>query len=51
MNIFYLLMPLALLLGLFFLAAFIWFAAHGEYEDLETPAYRILVPDSNDNER
>lgn len=45
MNILYLLIPIALLLGGFFLYAFIWAAGRGEFDDLETPAHRILVDD------
>lgn len=46
MSIITILLPLALLLGLGFLAAFVWFAARGQYDDLETPAHRILVPEN-----
>jgi cbb3-type cytochrome oxidase maturation protein len=46
MNILFLLLPIALLLGICFLAAFIWAAKSGQYDDLETPAHRIFVPDS-----
>ena len=45
MNIIYILLPIALLLGLGFLAAFIKFSADGQYDDLETPAQRILLDD------
>lgn len=50
MNIIYLLLPVAILLGGGFLAAFIWGASQGQYDDLETPAHRILLPDSNERE-
>ena len=43
MNIIYVLLPIALLLGGGFLAAFIWMAADGQYDDLETPGHRILL--------
>lgn len=42
MSIVWLLVPLALLLGLGFVALFIWNAKSGQYDDLETPALRIL---------
>jgi cbb3-type cytochrome oxidase maturation protein len=45
MKIIFLLVPIALLLGGSFLAAFLIFSARGEYEDLETPAHRILLED------
>jgi cbb3-type cytochrome oxidase maturation protein len=43
MNIIYILLPLALILGLGFLIAFIKTSAEGQYDDLETPAQRILL--------
>jgi cbb3-type cytochrome oxidase maturation protein len=45
MNIVYLLLPIALLLAGTFVAGYIWSASHGQYEDLETPAHRILLED------
>lgn len=42
MNIIYFLVPCALILGLLFLASFVWMVRSGQYEDLETPAIRIL---------
>lgn len=51
MSIISILLPLALLLGFGFLAAFIFGASQGQYDDLETPAHRILLPDSNETER
>ena len=43
MNIVYLLLPLALMLSFSFIAAYVWSAKEGQYEDLETPAYRMLL--------
>lgn len=51
MSIVYLLLPIALLLGFGFLTAFILGASRGQYDDLETPAHRILLPDTNETER
>ena len=45
MSILYLLAPLALLLGFFFLGAFLWGASGGQNDDLETPAHRMLLED------
>ncbi|MBC7691809.1 MAG: cbb3-type cytochrome oxidase assembly protein CcoS [Methylotenera sp.] len=45
MSIIYVLLPIALFLGFGFLALFIRMSADGQYEDLETPAYRILIDD------
>ena len=46
MNIIFLMLFVSLVLGGGFLAAFLWFASQGEYDDLETPAQRILLPES-----
>ncbi|MCM2279721.1 MAG: cbb3-type cytochrome oxidase assembly protein CcoS [Oligoflexia bacterium] len=43
MSVITVMLPLALLLGFGFTAAFIWMAAKGQYDDLETPAYRLLL--------
>ncbi len=42
MNILILMIPISLLLGAGFLAAFIWSASSGQMDDTQTPAYRIL---------
>jgi cbb3-type cytochrome oxidase maturation protein len=39
------LLPLALLLGAFFIFAFIWSARKGQFDDLETPRFRMLLDD------
>lgn len=46
MNILVLMVPMSLLLGAGFIAAFFWATAREQFEDLETPAHRIL----DDNE-
>lgn len=48
MNVLMLMIPMALLLGLGFVMAFIWAANKGQFDDMETPAHRIL---KEDNER
>jgi cbb3-type cytochrome oxidase maturation protein len=45
MKIVFLLLPIALLLGGGFLVTFLVLSARGEYDDLETPAHRILLDD------
>ncbi|WP_417334924.1 cbb3-type cytochrome oxidase assembly protein CcoS [Halobacteriovorax marinus] len=45
MNILYLLVPLALLLGVLFVGAFIWATKKGQFDDLDTPAARIVLDD------
>ena len=50
MNIIFFLLPLALLLGGTFLVGFIWMAKRGEFDDLETPAHRMLLDDDPTHE-
>lgn len=45
MEIIVVLLPLALLLGGFFVVSFIWSAKKGQYDDLETPRFRMLLDD------
>lgn len=46
MDILFILIPLAIFLGLFFIGAFLWATWKGQYDDLETPSHRILFDDS-----
>jgi cbb3-type cytochrome oxidase maturation protein len=45
MNIIFLLIPLGLILLLAAIAAFFWAVRNGQFDDLETPAWRILMDD------
>jgi len=45
MEILILLIPMAILLGGLFIGAFIWSARKGQYDDLETPRFRMLLDD------
>lgn len=45
MNVLIYLVPLALLLGLTGLAAFLWSLKNGQYDDLDGAAVRILPDD------
>ncbi len=47
MEILYLLIPLSLVLVFLIGVIFMWFLKSGQFEDLEGPAYRILM----DNDR
>jgi len=47
MSILYVLLPVALLMGTGFLLAFIWMSFTGQYDDLDTPAYRVLLDDES----
>lgn len=45
MNILYFLLPIALALGVGFLLSFIVAAMKGQFDELETPAHRMLFDD------
>ena len=47
MDIVFLLLPLSLFLGLVFLAGYCWAARNGQFDDLQTPAIRILPDDES----
>ena len=51
MTIVLYLVPIALGLGLGFLGLFVWTARSGQYDDLETPAVRILIDDEAETEK
>lgn len=42
MSVLYIMIPISLLLGASFIAAFIWNVKNGQMDDIETPAHRIL---------
>jgi cbb3-type cytochrome oxidase maturation protein len=45
MSVIYIVLPLALVLGGAALAAFLWAVQKGQFEDLETPALRLVLED------
>lgn len=47
MNIIFLTIPLALILATFFVIAFIIAVKVGQFDDLETPAYKLLLEEKN----
>ncbi|RRQ22147.1 cbb3-type cytochrome oxidase assembly protein CcoS [Thiohalobacter thiocyanaticus] len=47
MDILYLLIPLALVLLVIAIGAFIWASRSGQFDDLEGPAHRILMDDDD----
>lgn len=47
MDILYLLIPLAIVIMIVAVAAFMWAVRSGQYEDLEGPAHRILMDDDD----
>ncbi len=42
MNVIYLVLPLAIVLAIGFVAAFIWATRSGQYDDMDSPAMRML---------
>jgi cbb3-type cytochrome oxidase maturation protein len=49
MSVLYFLLPLAALFAAGFVAAFRWAARDGQFDDLDTPAVRILFDDESRN--
>ena len=47
MNILFLTIPFAFGIGAFFLVAFFYAVEKDQFEDLETPAHRILFDENN----
>lgn len=45
MNILFFLVPVALLLAALMVSGFLWAARRGQFDDLDTPAVRILIED------
>lgn len=45
MEVVVILIPLAILLGALFIGGFIWMTYNGQYDDLETPKYKMLLED------
>lgn len=51
MNILFLMIPITLLLSAGFIGAFIWVVQAGQYDDIETPAHRILEDETKIEEQ
>lgn len=47
MSILYVLIPLAVVLMIVAVVFFLWTIRHGQYDDLEGPAHRILMDDDD----
>jgi cbb3-type cytochrome oxidase maturation protein len=45
MNILYLLVPIALALAAVAVYGFVWAVRSGQYEDVDTPAIRMMIAD------
>lgn len=50
MNILILMIPMSLILGLGFVIAFVWATSKGQFDDLDTPAHRILKDETERNQ-
>lgn len=48
MSVIFLLIPLSIVIALFFLGAFIWAVRSGQYEDTCTPSLRVLTEEPRD---
>jgi len=48
MNVLFFLVPLAVLRAGAGVAAFLWAVRHGQFDDVETPAIRMLLDDEDD---
>lgn len=48
MNIIFLLIPLSIVLVAVAAWAFFWAVGNGQFDDLDTPAWRILADDENE---
>ncbi|MDH4101047.1 MAG: cbb3-type cytochrome oxidase assembly protein CcoS [Nitrospirota bacterium] len=48
MEIIFIIMPIALFIGLLFFAALMWAIKSGQWDDLVRPAHRILDDDDDD---
>ena len=51
MDIIYLLLPVALIIVIIIIAVFFWAVKSDQFEDLEGPAYRILMDDDDKPEQ
>jgi cbb3-type cytochrome oxidase maturation protein len=46
MTVLFIVLPIALFMAGVFVVAFIWATRHGQFDDLTTPAHRILTDDA-----
>ena len=46
MEVIFIMLPLAILMGGGFLAAFLWSVHCGQYDDMDTPRYRAVFDDT-----
>lgn len=48
MSVIFILLPLSIILGLIFLIGYIWSVKTKQFEDLDTPAVRILADECSE---
>lgn len=51
MGILTILIPIALLLALVAIGGYLWAVKSGQFDDLDTPAHRVLFDDEKQEER
>ena len=51
MSVIFIVLPLAILIGVAGLIAFVWAARSGQFDDLDTPAMRVLFDDEEEREK
>ena len=49
MSVVFIMAPAALVLAILAVAAFVWAARDGQFEDTETPAHRVLFDEPSDS--
>jgi len=49
MEVLFVILPFALLISIIFVLSFVMSVRDGQYDDLETPAYRILLDEKKQN--
>ncbi len=49
MTIIFMTLAISLALSLIFLLIFVWTTRKGQYDDLKTPSYRMLIDDYEEN--
>ncbi|MBE7545633.1 cbb3-type cytochrome c oxidase maturation protein [Candidatus Kuenenia stuttgartiensis] len=47
MTILYIMIPISIVLASFFVYTFLWAVKNEQFDDLETPAHKILIDDWN----
>jgi cbb3-type cytochrome oxidase maturation protein len=51
MQVLFIILPLALIIAMFFVALFVFAVKRGQFDDLDTPSHRILLNDEDINKK